>query len=171
MRLNRLITANNVRAVKASARSPYPHMSVKDSKVWAAFLATRFVSFDEVEYDVALGGKAAHLVDPDEPDRPMWETLLKKRVDAVLFRETDIWCVEVKPLANMSSLGQCLSYAWLWNAEKQTPRVGVPVVVCSRIDADVEPIYLAYGALVIVVSVPDDGPPSIEKVLGSISRS
>lgn len=169
MSLPSFITEANARASKASARSPYPHMSPADTKVWVAFLQTGFVEFTSASYDVAVGGKAAHQVADDAEFRPMWETLLKKRIDAVLFRTASIYTCEVKPTANMSALGQALSYAMLYQAER-SPTVPVfPAVVCARVDADLEPVYLRYGVLVVVV---DDSPESsgtILKVLGEVA--
>ena len=126
---SRFVTEANVRAVKASARSPFPHMSRADSAVWRAFLASHAVSFDSVDYDVAVGGKAAERLPDDAELRPMWQTLLKKRIDAVLHRPGAVWTVEVKPIANMAALGQALSYAYLYKAEGRTQLRVRPVVL------------------------------------------
>lgn len=162
-----LVTTANARAVKASARSPYPHMSVADSAVWSAFLATHAVSFESVDYDVAVGGKAAHLVGDDEEQKPMWVTLLKKRIDAVVVRVGEVWTVEVKPTANMAAMGQALSYAYIYKEEGRTELPVRPVIVCDRIDLDVIPVYLHFGVLAFSVSGVKDGTPAIEKVIGS----
>lgn len=161
------ITEANVRAQKASARSPFPHMSVADSKVWTAFLAAHAISFESVRYDVAVGGKGVEHVAAAEPGRAMWETLLKKRIDAVVSRADDILTIEVKPLANMAALGQALSYAFLFD-EEHRPGVPVrPVVVCFRVDADIEPVFTFFGVVVLVVSGAQGEPPSLEKMIGS----
>jgi hypothetical protein len=167
---SRFITEANVRAVKASARSPFPHMSRQDTAVWSAFLQSNAVTYDSIDYDVAVGGKAAHLVPDDDELAPMWQSLVKKRIDAVVYRVSEVWTVEVKPLANMAALGQALSYAWLWNDEGRTQLKARPVIVADRIDLDVIPIFLAYEVLVFSVAGVKDGAPSIEKVLGRYPR-
>lgn len=143
-------------------------MSVQDAAVWRAFLDTHAVSFSEVFYDVGLGGKAHRLVTTDGGMRPMWETLLKKRVDAVLVRSDSVWCCEVKPLANMSALGQALSYQFLWNKERTSEQKARAVVVCSRVDLDIEPVFEFYGVTVFVVAGADGSPPAVEKVIGTL---
>jgi hypothetical protein len=167
---SRFITEANVRAVKASARSPFPHMSRADTAVWRAFLGTNAVGFDSLEYDVAVGGKAANLVPDDDELAPMWQSLVKKRIDAVGVRVGEVWTIEVKPLANMAALGQALSYAYLYKAEGRTQLRVRPVIVADRVDVDVVPIFLAYEVLVFSVSGVKDGAPGIEKVLGQFAR-
>ena len=166
---SRFVTTANVRAVKASARSPYPHMSRQDSAVWRAFLAANPVPYDSIDYDVAVGGKAAGRVPDDAELLPMWQTLLKKRIDAVVHRPGSVWTVEVKPIANMSALGQALSYAFLYKAEGRTQLRVRPVVVADRVDADVAPIYQFYGVLLFSVSGVHDGQPGVEQVWGQLS--
>ena len=62
---------------------------------------------------------------------------------------------------------ECLCYD-VWNAEKKSDRPGRPVVVCSRVDDDVEEFFSLYGVLVIVVSVASESEPAqIVKVIGS----
>lgn len=163
-----IITEANARAARASSKSPYPHMSPADTKVWVAFLATRFVEFTSVSYDVAVGGAGVHQIDEGAEFRPMWETLLKKRIDAVLFRAASIYTAEVKPTANMSALGQALSYAWLYASERSPSVPVLPMVVCARVDADLEPVFLKYGVLVVVVDDQADSRPSVLKVLGQV---
>lgn len=166
-----IVSLANERAAKASARSPFPHMSPADSAVWRTFLRLGIISFTKVLYDVGVGGKAAGLVPAGSDLHPMWETLLKKRVDAVGFTDQEVLTIEVKPTAGMSALGQALTYSFLWNAEGRSQQKSRPCVVCSRIDLDVEALFIAYGVLVIAVSGLKDGEqPALEKILGVLPK-
>lgn len=164
-----IITTANQLAFGATVGSRFPHMSVKDSAVWTAFLATRFVKIDRVMYDVALGGKAAKKVVNGQELVPMWKTLVSKRVDAVVWSGGEVWTCEVKPVASMSALGQALTYQFLWNAEKRTQQKARACVVCARIDDDVEEVLSSYNVLTFAVSLVDSElGASVEKVLGPL---
>lgn len=170
MNPSEFVSPANARSRKASALSPFPHMSPLDTAVWRAFMATRAVEFEAVAYDVAVGGALANLVPDGEIDKPMWVSLLKKRIDAVVLRREEVWTVEVKPVASMAALGQALTYAYLYKKEGRTELPVRPVIVADRIDQDVIPLFLLYEVLVFSVAGVKDGLPSIEKVLGSYRR-
>ena len=161
------ITEANVRASKASARSPYPHMSAHDVVVWDAFLALHNVTFTSLAYDVAVGGRLADAVADEAADKPMWVSLLKKRIDVVMQRANEVWTFEVKPTANMSALGQALTYANLWKIEGRTALAVRPVIVCHRIDLDVEVILPLYGVLAFAVQPLGPGASVLEKQVGA----
>ena len=123
-----------------------------------------------VLYDVALGGASARHVCSDDNLKEMWETLIKKRVDAVAEVGGEVWCCEVKPLANMAALGQALTYTYLWNAERRSRQKARAVVICSRVDEDLEAVFIFFGVLVIVVSPGDEERgASLVKVFGRLS--
>lgn len=167
-----LVTDANVNAWARASRSPFPHMSPYDSRVWSAFLSVTPRGVRGVLYDVALGGRAARLVDDGDDLKEMWETLIKKRVDAVAEVGGEIWVCEVKPTASMSALGQALTYTFLWNQERRSKQKARAVVICSRVDEDVEAVFIAYDVLVIVVSPGQDGSPaSLVKVFGRLPQS
>ncbi len=163
-----LVTDANARDFARATVGQYRHMSPHDSAVWSAFLTTHLIDIERVMYDVTLGGRASRHI-PDGSDmKQMWETLIKKRVDAVVWTHGQVWCVEVKPLAGMAALGQALAYAFLWNAEGRSETKARAVVVCARVDEDVEAVFLAYGVLVIVVTTSDDGVSRVSAVLGTL---
>lgn len=129
-------------------------MGPADKRVWEAALDAHIIEYDRYEYDVRLGGEASHLV-PDEHElKPMWLTLLKKRVDVVAWRGKVPTVIEVKEVASFAALGQCLGYGWLWRKEMPT---GIPVgmmCVCAVSDPDLSPVFAAYG--VDVVALPPE---------------
>lgn len=146
------ISRGNLEHFKATRRVPFPHMGPADTAVWTAALDLKLMPAGEWQYDVRLGGVGADLVDDEHSHKPMWETLLRKRVDAVGIIQARPWLVEVKPVASFAALGQVLGYCWLWENEKGATPKPVPVVVCAWEDADLRPIFAAYG--VRVVSLP-----------------
>jgi len=164
-----LVSNSNALADKRLGRCEFPHMSVYDCAVWRCFLATGFAEFDSIEYDVTVGGKSARHVRREGDLVEMWERLLRKRIDVVGFRAVDTWITEVKPLASMSALGQVLSYERLYLAEHPDTKNPRKVVVCARVDEDVEESFNYFGvSLVVVNSDSPDAAPSVLQVLGPL---
>jgi len=164
-----LVTDANVSAWARASRSPFPHMSPYDSAVWSAFLRVTPRTLSLVTYDVALGGRSARHVTNSDGLKAMWVTLIKKRVDVVCRVGGEVWTVEVKPTANMAALGQVLTYAFLWNSEGRSKQNARPVIICSRVDEDVEAVLRFYDVLLVVVKPSVDGePPALVKVSGSL---
>jgi hypothetical protein len=144
-------------------------MGPLDAAVWRDFLTVSPRSIEWVQYDVALGGRGARHARGDADELRMWETLLKKRVDAVAMAGGELWTCEVKPLANMSALGQAITYAFLWDAEHPGEPKARAVVICSRVDEDVEAVFKAYGVLVLVVRPADgEAPAALVAVIGPL---
>jgi len=146
-----LITAGNLRAAQVLRRVPFPHMGPADTRVWQAVLRLGLAKFDRVEYDVRLGGSGSELVAGHEQHKPMWESLLQKRVDVVGFRGKETFVVEVKPVAGHSALGQCIAYRELWVKEKPGAVKPRAMCVCALVDPDLAPIFQAYGVDVVVL--------------------
>ena len=169
MRLPDFTSAANVAALAGSAGGRYPHLAQADVPVWEAFLATRLIKFSRIYYDVGVGGKAARHLPQDEELRPMWKTLVRKRIDAVAIAAGSDWCIEVKPVAGMAALGQVLTYRQLFATEGRGAQTARAVVVCFRGDDDVEEVFSTFGVSVVVVASQDSPEfPSVRKVIGSI---
>jgi hypothetical protein len=166
-----LVSDANVAAFSASVPGTFPHMSRADSRVWRAFMSVSPVPLDDVVYDLGAGGKAANRIPDTDELKVMWKTLTRKRIDAVIIRPDYVLACEVKPLANMSALGQALTYAYLLNHSTSFTVTAWPCVVAGRVDDDVEEVFLNYGVLVFLVSGSKPGEsPRLEKVLGPLPR-
>jgi hypothetical protein len=127
------------------------------------------VPLDDVVYDLGVGGKAAMRIPDSDELKPMWKTLTRKRIDAVIVLPAFVLACEVKPLANMSSLGQALTYSYLLNHSTAFPVPAFPCVIASRVDDDVEEVLVNYGVLVFLVSGVKAGEsPRLDQVLGSL---
>lgn len=131
----------------------FPHMAPLDVPIWRRFLLSPPVVFEEIHYDVALGGLASAAIDPQHGLLPMWGNLLKKRVDVVCHAGECRWIIEVKPVANMEALGQVLAYDFLYRHFTGWAGETRKAVVCSRADADLAGVYDAYGVSAFVCAV------------------
>jgi hypothetical protein len=169
VRLPDFTSSANVSALAGSAGGRYPHLARADVPVWEAFLATRLIKFSRIYYDVGVGGKAARHLPQDAELRPMWKTLVRKRIDVVGIADGSDWCIEVKPTAGMSALGQALTYRQLYASEGRGAQTARAVVICAHVDDDVEEVFLTFGVCVVVVAMPDSPEyPSVLKVLGRL---
>lgn|SRR5262249_22651668 len=153
MRPEDIITPGNKRSAATSRRVPFTHMGPVDTRIWKAALSLGLMPAQRYEYDVRLAGLNAVQVDPNHELREMWDTLLKKRIDVVAWRDDGPWIVEVKPVASFGALGQCLGYRDMWDREKGNTPAARMACVCAVKDPDLMPTYVRLG--VVVVALPD----------------
>lgn len=129
----------------------FTHMMPLERPIWRRWLAATDLPIQRVVYDLHLGAGS-----PIDPAWPEWlkrqiRAVSRKRVDAVVYCPGQIVICEVKPRAGMSALGQCLSYRELFIREK-APLVPVAMlVVCERVEPDVDRIYAQFGVGIAVV--------------------
>jgi hypothetical protein len=160
--------ANRI-AHTAAIGSRFAHMGPADAAVWERYLMSSHPHFVSLEYDVRLGGQTGTVTDAGGDMRDMWEALVKKRVDVIARTTTERWIVEVKPTASMAALGQALSYLWLWENERGDDVPTRAVVVASKVDEDLVPIYSAFGVWV-VLAPPRWSEPSAEPLVLAPAR-
>jgi hypothetical protein len=132
----------------------YPHMAPRDLAIWETFLDALGDQFDAVAYDVALGG---FLLDPgagSEAERLGWRYSTALKVDAVLAREGEVWCVEVKPSAGVSAIGAALCYAEMARADGFTTEEIIPAVVTDHASPDIQFCASTLGVTLIAVEAP-----------------
>lgn len=128
----------------------YPHMLAEDSEVWTRYLASPVHEILEVWYDVHVGQGVLLPVDSDDLVKRIALGVTRKRIDVVCRMASAVWVVEIKPVANMTALGQALSYHGLFTREYLTTRNTFPVVICDRVDQDLVDDYDASGVGLIV---------------------
>lgn len=124
-------------------------MGPADADVWESALRAKLVEADRYDYDVRLGGSLALHIDDGHVLKPMWATLLRKRVDVVAWTGETPVLIEVKPVASFAALGQCLGYGWLWKKERGSLSSVSLACVCAIADPDLLPVFEAYGVKVI----------------------
>jgi hypothetical protein len=142
-------SAANKLAARQAGRLPYPHMGPADARVWRAALDLGLLAFERFEYDVRLGGTRATEVGTEHSHFPMWETLLKKRVDVVGWQGARPTLIEVKPVGSFAALGQCLGYGDLWAKEKGSGVVPSLCCVCAFLDPDLAFTFSRFGVRVV----------------------
>lgn len=152
MKPEAIITPGNVRAFPRARRVQFPHMGPADTRVWRASLELGLARADRFEYDVRLGGALADLVEDGHEHKPMWETLLRKRIDVVAWTGQQPTIIEVKPVGSFAALGQVLGYGQLWEEERPGGLKPGLCVVCGFSDPDLISTYERYG--VALVSLP-----------------
>jgi len=92
-------------------------MMAEDVAVWTRYLKSPVAPIKEVWYDVHVGGPWTLPADASDMDRRIAAGISRKRIDVVARVGGGYWVIEVKPFANMMSLGQVLTYHRLFIAE------------------------------------------------------
>lgn len=127
----------------------YAHMMPMDRDVWTRFLESGDFPLKEVWYDVHVGKPVALPAEATELDRRVAAGITRKRIDVVAHVKGGYWVIEVKPKADMTALGQVLSYFRLFVAEYRVDGEVWPVVVCDQVDDDLLDEYEEFGVAVI----------------------
>jgi len=114
----------------------YPHMLPEEALIWDRFLAAPPFKIRKIDYDVKVGT----LPEPPMPLPPeifrAYESLWRKRIDAVVHTENFIYTFEVKPRAGHSALGQALMYRRRYAIEKKPVLPVVGAICAARADPD-----------------------------------
>jgi hypothetical protein len=129
----------------------YPHMAPQDIPVWELFLREQGKDFTGFDYDVRVGTGTDPGEDYDASTRKDAILLTQKRIDAIGFKDNEIWIIEVKPQASISALGQILTYTDLFLAHKKPILPVRSVVVCSAIDPEVRDTFKKNNVTLIQV--------------------
>lgn len=132
----------------------YPHMAKLDAAIWERFLDQYADNFEEVAYDVALGGFLPDESQGDLPTRTGYQYSTALKVDAVLRRAGELWMVEVKPSAGVSALGGALCYTVMAEQDGFSTFPLVPVVVTDQVSPDITFCAETLGVTVVAVGSP-----------------
>ncbi len=132
----------------------YPHMTPAEVRRWDSYLAQYGLPEGDVSYNEHLGEGA-----PIVLDWPTWMAVMVKalsthRVDVVIERPDEVILIEVKGVAGMGAVGQLLGYEALWLRERGTDRPVRLLLVCERVESDMEAVFAYYEIAVVLISVP-----------------
>jgi len=125
--------------------SKYPHFNPADAVIWTRFILAYPDFGDSVNYDVCCGSG------PDLPDsiKPEWaanaQYLGRYKIDAVVYRGSVHYVIEVKPNAGLGALGQIISYAILYDAFDESEEKVVPVLITNFERPDIRKIAARHG--------------------------
>ncbi len=122
---------------KPVVRTKYAHMLTEDHAAWTAFLQSEWNLLDEVWYDVHVGVPMALPKDSPNYMRAVVEGVSRKRIDVVGRENRNLWIIEVKPFANMTAIGQVVTYARLFNREFEMALLAQPMIVSKTLDRDI----------------------------------
>jgi hypothetical protein len=122
----------------------YPHMLPREERIWDAFCERYGTPEGLIRYDVHLGSGAA--VDEAWPEwmKVCVKALSTHRADVVVERLREVVIVEVKSIAGMGAVGQCVGYEALWLKEYGTKRPVTLLCVCERLEADIASVFQFY---------------------------
>lgn len=128
-------------------RHKYPHMGKLDAAVWTRFIKEHPDFFVNVTYDLHVGEGAPEI--PDLPDylKPMSKHLSQKRIDAVGFKKSSIYIIEVKPVMDITAPGQAIAYARLFAKKFATSLPIIPTLVFERAQHDMIPLAIELGVI------------------------
>lgn len=118
-------------------RSKYAHMLAEDHAAWTAFIESEWNLLDEVWYDVHVGVPMALPKDSPNYMRAVVDGVSRKRIDVVGRDQGLFLIIEVKPFANMTAIGQVVTYAKLFNQEFDISPPALPMIVSMTLDRDI----------------------------------
>lgn len=129
----------------------YPHMTPAEVRRWDRFIAKHGLPEGKISYNEHLGEGA-----PIALDWPMWMAVMVKalsthRVDVVVERPNEVLLIEVKGIAGMGAVGQLLGYEALWLRERGIDRPVRLLLVCERVEADMQHVFDHYEIEVVVL--------------------
>lgn len=127
----------------------YPHLLIEDTLVWTKFLAAAKVKISRVWYDVRVGSAVILPPEASDMERKIAAGITRKRIDVVALTERNTWIIEVKPYANMYSVGQILTYVRLFESEYTYEGSLTAVIVCDDYDDDLIDEFEEFGILVL----------------------
>lgn len=131
--------------------SKYPHMKPADVGVWEKFVKTRKDFFYSVDYDFHVGEGAEFLPTGKKTPEERENRLYQRKIDVVGYKKDETWIIEVKPVADMATLGQILTYRALVAKSKEIKGKIRIVVLCNKIMNEMKDIYSKYNITVVVV--------------------
>lgn len=119
-------------------RMYYPHMLKEDAKVWTRFLIANPNAFERVWYDVHVGSSPDMSRSSPEFLQNLADAIYRKRIDVIALKDGNYFIIEIKPVADMTALGQALTYTKYFKLEFRDRGPVLPVILCDQIGSDME---------------------------------
>ena len=128
----------------------YPHMKPADVEIWERFVDARRDVFDRVDYDFHVGDGADFLPTNNDTPDGRENRLYQRKIDVVGYKGNAVTLIEVKPIADMATLGQILTYRDLFVQLQDANQDPTMMVVTGKIVNEMKPIYTKHNIEVIV---------------------
>lgn len=146
------------------ARRIYPGMSIAESRITRAWIASHGAEWDTLDVEARLG--AGKLLAPhfDQKFREDWERRTRARPDLIATRAPDVVLIlEAKELATSEAVWQVLGYRDLYRAEFPDRRIST-LIVCGEAHPTAVAVAAGQGVQVIRYTIPPDEPlaPGVE---------
>lgn len=130
--------------------SKYPHMKPADVTVWERFINFNEGYFTSVDYDMHIGEGADFLPTGEDTPDGRENRLYQRKIDVVGYTPDKTWIVEVKPIADMSALGQILTYRSLTRNKAEFGEEPRFAVVCEEVSNEMKAVFQEYQIAVIL---------------------
>jgi hypothetical protein len=129
----------------------YAHMFGAEERIWDRWYQQHKNEYVDFDYDIHVGEGIDVRPEWGDEIARMAKQLTMKRIDAVGYRQGEVWIFEVKPHAGLSALGQLIGYRDLY-LKKYNPTVPIKLaVVCETIDPDVKVLMEEKGIVIYQV--------------------
>ncbi len=128
-----------------------PHMLDQDIPVWYRFLENYGFMFQNLYYDVFVGGPWYSEEKLKDPLFYAWRALNAKRIDALAETEKDLWLIEVNSNPGLRAVGQLQVYLKLWEEDPKIDKPVQLVLVCAVVDPDLLSAASSLGILSYVM--------------------
>lgn len=138
----------------------YPHMAKHDARIWERFITRYAGYFDDVAYDIALGGSEPTDPRATEAERLMWRFNTAKRIDAAARNRDEIWLVEVRPNAGLAAIGSLLGYTYLSELDKWADRPLIMTLATDHTDNDIRVICQGFDIQLVELPEPEINDPA-----------
>lgn len=135
----------------AEKLAKYPHMAPLDVPIWDRFIEKHGADFLGFDYDFRCGTPRRQLQHWPKNIRADAAALTMKRIDAVGYREGEIWIIEIKPRATASAIGQTLTYTSCFKQDHNVDEDVVPCIVTDRREPDMNRLTKEIGIVYIVI--------------------
>lgn len=123
-----------------TAHADFPGMAKHDASIWLRFLDAYGGDFDQVAYNIRLGGSEPADPTATDAERLFWRAETAKRIDAAIRNDEECWLVEVRPGAGLSALGALIGYGILSEKDPWTTLPLVLTIVTDQMDQDTKAV-------------------------------
>lgn len=134
----------------------YPHLLPSDIRVWEAFLDKYKTTFKRFDYDIRVGEGRDPGKNYPEKIRQMGLDLSQRRIDAVGYRDNEIYIIEITTSAGLKAVGQLMAYPTLYIDLFHPNLPLTPFLCCSSIQSDIKPVLLKNKIRYEVFNVDED---------------
>lgn len=122
-----------------------------DVPVWYRFLEKWGFLFESLYYDSLIGGVTLTLEEEQDPMKRMWRANTAKRTDAIAELADEVWIIEVAQRPGLRSLGQLLTYRYLWLEDPKIQKPDKMVLVAELFDKDLFAAAARSGILLYIM--------------------